>query len=341
MIEVRSLWKVFGAGSADEAIRLAGEGADRSTIQQQSGHTIGVRDVSFSVGQGETFVVMGLSGSGKSTLIRCLAGLHDITKGDVVIAGHHLVGISPEDLLALRRTKMAMVFQHFGLFPHRKVIDNIAYGLEVQGIAKKERRAKAGEVLDLVGLSGWADHYPDQLSGGMQQRVGLARALALDPAILFFDEPFSALDPLIRRDMQDELLRLQRELRRTIVFITHDFAEALRLGDRIAVMKDGVFEQVGSPEEVVARPATPYVQAFTRDVPQVKVLRARTVMTSGAASPTSADQRSIGGDELLEDLIPLFLQDPAPITVVDVDGSPIGVVTAAHVGAVLSGSDIP
>jgi glycine betaine/proline transport system ATP-binding protein len=332
MIEVRSLWKVFGTRS-DAAVSLAQTGADRAEILATTGCTIGVRDVSFDVAQGETFVVMGLSGSGKSTLIRCLSGLHEITSGEVSLGGCSLVGISPDALRDLRRTKMAMVFQHFGLFPHRRVIDNIAYGLEVQGIAKAERRRRAGEVLELVGLSGWDQHFPDQLSGGMQQRVGLARALALDPEILFFDEPFSALDPLIRRDMQDELIRLQRELRRTIVFITHDFAEAIRLGDRIAVMKDGVFEQIGAPEDVVARPATPYVEAFTRDVPQSKVVRARTIMTAPASI---AGSRSIGPDDTVERLLPLLLLDHEPLVVRDASGVVIGSVGIDQVRPVLT-----
>ena len=233
---------------------LSEAGADRAQILAETGQTIGVRDVSFDVGRGETFVVMGLSGSGKSTLIRCISRLVEPTRGSVVIDGEDVLAMDGEQLRAMRRTKMSMVFQHFGLFPHRRVIDNVAYGLEVQGIGKAERRARAGVVLEIVGLSAWASHYPQQLSGGMQQRVGLARALALDPQVLFFDEPFSALDPLIRRDMQAELLALQDTMHRTIVFITHDFAEALRLGDRIAIMKDGVFDQVGTPEEIVARP---------------------------------------------------------------------------------------
>jgi glycine betaine/proline transport system ATP-binding protein len=334
MIEVRSLWKVFGA-RADAAVALSQSGADRGEVLAATGCTIGVRDVSFTVTQGETFVVMGLSGSGKSTLIRCLSGLHNITSGDVSLGGRSLVGISSDDLRELRRTKMAMVFQHFGLFPHRRVIDNIAYGLEVQGIGKTERRRRAGTVLDLVGLSGWDQHFPDQLSGGMQQRVGLARALALDPEILFFDEPFSALDPLIRRDMQDELIRIQRELRRTIVFITHDFAEAIRLGDRIAVMKDGVFEQIGPPEDVVARPATPYVEAFTRDVPQSKVVRARTIM---AAPLAIAGARSIGPEDTVEQLVPLLLLDHEPLVVRDHDGQAIGSVGIEQVRSVLTPS---
>ncbi len=336
MIEVRSLWKVFGPGDHHRGIGAAQAGASRADIVASTGQTIGVRDVSFDVAQGESFVVMGLSGSGKSTLIRCLSGLHSISQGDVTIDGTSLVGISDDRLRELRRSKFAMVFQHFGLFPHRKVIDNAAYGLEVQGMGKDARRAKAGDILSLVGLDGWADHYPDQLSGGMQQRVGLARALALDPEILFFDEPFSALDPLIRHDMQNELLRLQAEQRRTIVFITHDFDEALRLGDRIAVMKDGVFEQVGTPEAVVAHPATPYVTAFTRDVPVAKVIRVHTVMTALPEGP-SASGRHVLSTDTLETIVPMFLADPAAVEVRDPAGETVGLISGSQVAAALTG----
>jgi glycine betaine/proline transport system ATP-binding protein len=335
VIDVTSAWKVFGPGSHATAITGAQNGQDRATVLKVHGATIGVRDVSFSVAAGESFVVMGLSGSGKSTLIRCLSGLHQLTQGDVNIDGTSLVGISDDRLRELRRTKMAMVFQHFGLFPHRKVIDNAAYGLEVQGMGKKERRDKAGEVLSLVGLDGWADHYPDQLSGGMQQRVGLARALALDPEILFFDEPFSALDPLIRHDMQSELLRLQAEQRRTIVFITHDFDEALRLGDRIAVMKDGVFEQIGTPEDVVSQPATPYVQAFTRDVPIGKVLRVQRVATAGASTAV----RRVHADQTIDSVVPLFLADPSPVAVIDSHGTVVGELSTSQLALALAGGE--
>jgi glycine betaine/proline transport system ATP-binding protein len=340
VIEVRSLWKVFGPGDHGRAIAESKRGSSRADILATSGQTIGVRDVSFEVASGESFVVMGLSGSGKSTLIRCMSGLQSISAGDVVIDGTSLVGISEERLRDLRRSKFAMVFQHFGLFPHRKVIDNAAYGLEVQGVSKDVRRRKAGEILSLVGLDGWADHYPDQLSGGMQQRVGLARALALDPEILFFDEPFSALDPLIRHDMQNELLRLQHEQRRTIVFITHDFDEALRLGDRVAVMKDGVFEQVGTAEQVVAKPATPYVAAFTRDVSIAKVLKVHSVMSrlsSADSTGPSATSRSVNADQSLESILPMFLTDLSPLLVLAPSGSIIGEVSGSAVAAALTG----
>jgi len=287
--------------------------------------------VSFDVRRGETFVVMGLSGSGKSTLIRCLSRLIDATSGSVRIDGVDITTMNPAALRALRRSKMSMVFQHFGLFPHKRVIDNVAYGLEVQGIARAARRERATAVLDTVGLGPWANHYPQQLSGGMQQRVGLARALVLDPEVLFFDEPFSALDPLIRRDMQDELCALQERLPRTIVFITHDFDEALRLGDRIAIMKDGVLDQIGTPEDVVANPATQYVREFTTHVPQAEVLTARRVMGSIRECTRQADASA-----KIADLIPMLLEDPSPIAIHDGDGGAVGSVGAADVAALLT-----
>jgi glycine betaine/proline transport system ATP-binding protein len=303
-------------------------------VLAETGQTIGVRDVSFSVGQGETFVVMGLSGSGKSTLIRCVARLVEPSRGSVLVEGEDLLAMDAGQLRQVRRTKMSMVFQHFGLFPHRRVIDNVAYGLEVQGTPKAERRRRAGEVLETVGLSAWASHYPQQLSGGMQQRVGLARALALDPAILFFDEPFSALDPLIRRDMQEELIGLQHTLARTIVFITHDFDEALRLGDRIAIMKDGVFDQVGTPEEIVVAPATDYVREFTNDVPKAKVLTAASVMHADQQAPPGS--RQVSARTKVDTLVPMLLSDPSPIAVVDDAGAPIGVVDPGGVARLLA-----
>ena len=276
-ISCRGVWKIFGPHA--ERIKDDLEaGATRAQVLEETGHVLAVRDVSFDVREGETFVVMGLSGSGKSTLVRCVSRLIEPTAGAILVDGEDVVGMSDKQLTELRRHKMSMVFQHFGLFPHRRVIDNIAYGLEIQGIAKAARMKKAGEVLELVGLSGWDRHYPHQLSGGMQQRVGLARALAVDPEILLFDEPFSALDPLIRREMQDELLRIQEVVRKTMIFITHDFLEAIKMGDHIAIMKDGGFMQVDTPEAVVARPADDYVRDFTEDVPRYKVLTARTVM---------------------------------------------------------------
>lgn len=331
-IEVRNLWKVFGTGSLDGAIARAQAGATRTDILKQLDQTVAVRDVSFSVTRGETFVVMGLSGSGKSTLIRCLSRLIEPTRGEVLLEGEDLLAMDEKALRGVRRGRISMVFQHFGLFPHRKVIDNIAYGLEVQGISKANRLERATEVLNIVGLAGWAEHYPQQLSGGMQQRVGLARALAVDPEILLFDEPFSALDPLIRREMQDELCRLQDTMHRTIIFITHDFAEALRLGDRIAIMKDGSFDQVGTPEEIVTNPATDYVREFTTDIPRAKVLTIRSVTVVGSANPGG---RSVPADARVERVIPMLLDSDEAINVVDATGRTLGVVNRSSVAKLL------
>jgi glycine betaine/proline transport system ATP-binding protein len=331
-IEVRHLWKVFGSGSPDSAISSAQGGATRTEILQQLKQTVAVRDVSFSVTRGETFVVMGLSGSGKSTLIRCLSRLIEPTRGEVLLDGEDLLAMDDKALRAVRRGRISMVFQHFGLFPHRKVIDNIAYGLEVQGVSKVERIERATNILNIVGLTGWAEHYPQQLSGGMQQRVGLGRALAVEPEILLFDEPFSALDPLIRREMQDELIRLQETMHRTIIFITHDFAEALRLGDRIAIMKDGSFDQVGTPEEIVTNPATDYVREFTTDIPRAKVLSVRSVTVVGTAKPGG---RSVHADAAVECVIPMLLDNDEPINVIDDAGEAIGVVNRLSVAKLL------
>ena len=270
-ISVRGLWKVFGP-KADEVVGTPLADLSRKELLAQTGCVAAVRDVSFDVAMGEVFVVMGLSGSGKSTLVRCLTRLIEPTSGSVVLEGEELLNASTSRLRELRRTKFSMVFQHFGLLPHRKVIDNIAYPLEINGVKKDVRHARAEEVIELVGLSGYANHYPEQLSGGMQQRVGLARALAVDPDVLFLDEPFSALDPLIRRDMQNEVIRLHHELGKTMVFITHDLAEAMKVGDRIAIMRDGAVVQMGTAEELVANPADDYVADFTQDIPKSHVL---------------------------------------------------------------------
>ena len=331
-LEVRHLWKVFGS-HPDRALAMARDGASRAEVQAATGCTVGVRDVGFSVAPGETFVVMGLSGSGKSTLVRCIARLIDPTAGEVLLDGDDLLAMDDARLREVRRTRMSMVFQHFGLFPHRKVIDNVAYGLEVQGVPRAQRREQAMQVLRKVGLADWAGHHPGQLSGGMQQRVGLARALALDPSILLFDEPFSALDPLIRRDMQDELIRLQQEEHRTIVFITHDFAEAIRLGDRIAIMKDGSFDQIGTPEELVLSPATDYVREFVTDVPRERVLRARSVMASG---PGSSPDRRVSASARVAEVLPMLVDDDRSVDVVGDDGTVIGHVDRGKVASVLA-----
>ena len=276
-ISCHNLWKIFGP-HPQRVLENLNRAHSRADVLETTGHVVGVKDVSFEVRRGETFVVMGLSGSGKSTLIRCISRLIEPTAGQVIVEGEEMIGMDDNRLRQLRLHKFSMVFQHFGLFPHRKVIDNVAYGLEVQGLDKEKRYARAREVLQLVSLQGWENHYPGQLSGGMQQRVGIARALAVDPQILFFDEPFSALDPLIRREMQDELIHLQEMMRKTIVFITHDFLEAVKLGDYIAIMKDGEIVQTGRPDQIILHPVNDYVQAFTKDVPRSRVLSAKAVM---------------------------------------------------------------
>lgn len=321
-ISCRHIWKIFGP-SPDSIQKELEAGLSRSEILEKTGHVIGVRDVSFDVQEGEIFVVMGLSGSGKSTLIRCLSRLIEPTRGEVILDGRNVVAMSQEELRDVRRRQMSMVFQRFGLFPHRRVIDNAAYGLEIQGIGREQRQKQAAEVLKMVGLGDWAYHFPHELSGGMQQRVGLARALAVDPEILLCDEPFSALDPLIRRDMQNELIRLQKSLQKTIIFITHDFLEAIKLGDRIAIMKDGEIVQIGTPEEIVANPADAYVREFTKDVPRVKVLTAERVMR-----PFNGEscEQSVPAQTTLEKLIPLTAESDIPIEVVDANGRPLGLI---------------
>ena len=331
-IACRDVWKVFGPNPA-QVIQQIGADQTRHQVLESTGHVLAVRGVSFEVGAGQTFVVMGLSGSGKSTLVRCLTRLTDPTQGQILIAGQDVVRLDEKQLLALRRHKVSMVFQNFGLFPHRRVLDNVAYGLEVRGIKKAERLERAAEMIQLVGLAGWERHFPKQLSGGMQQRVGLARALAVDPAILLFDEPFSALDPLIRREMQDELIRLQKVMHKTIVFITHDFLEALRLGDRIAIMRDGRFVQVGTPQELVLRPANDYVSAFTKDAPRAKVLTAASVMgphPSAGTAPAPAGE-NLRPDTRLEDCIPRVVASPEPVPVFDADHRCVGWVDRAGV----------
>ena len=276
-ITCSNVWKLFGSDEK-RIIKNLDKNLSIKEVQEKTGHVVAVKDVSFSIEKRETFVVMGLSGSGKSTLVRCISRLIEHTAVTVKMDDVDVTKMSNKELLDLRRTKMSMVFQHFGLFPHRTVIENIAYGLEVRGNKKTERIEKSMEVLKMVGLDGWQNNYPRELSGGMQQRVGLARALAVDPEILIFDEPFSALDPLIRREMQDELLKIQEKLQRTMVFITHDFLEAIKMGDHIAIMKDGEVSQVGTPEEIVANPKDQYVKDFCEDVPKYKVLSAGKVM---------------------------------------------------------------
>ena len=336
MISCRGVWKVFGP-KAERVVGSPDADLPRAELEARTGCVAAVRDVSFDVPEGGVFVVMGLSGSGKSTLIRCFSRLIEPTAGEVVIDGHDVRSLSTAELRDLRRSRMSMVFQNFGLLPHRRALDNVAFGLEVQGRAKVDRLARAQEMLDLVGLGAVGDSYPDELSGGMQQRVGLARALANDPGILLFDEPFSALDPLIRRDMQDEVVRLQHELQKTVVFITHDLAEALKLGDRIAIMRDGRFVQVGTPQEVVAEPADDYVRDFVRDVPRGHVLTARSIMNPADAAATAR----IPADTSVNDLVPVVAATDGPVAVVDDDGTVCGSVDRLCVLDALTDVPVP
>ena len=314
-IAVTHLWKVFGP-RPERVVGTPLADLPRAELRARTGCLTAVRDVSFEVPAGEVFVVMGLSGSGKSTLVRCLTRLIEPTSGEISIDGSPVRTMNAKQLRDLRRHRVAMVFQHFGLLPHRQVLDNVAYGLEIQGVGKAARHRRAAEVLELVGLGGHEHQYPEQLSGGMQQRVGLARALATDPAVLLFDEPFSALDPLIRRDMQTEVRRLHAEVGKTLVFITHDLAEALTLGDRIAVLRDGVLVQLGTPEELVGAPADDYVADFVRDVPRADVLTLRWIMRDAADDELCEDQ-PLSHQTVIRDAVERVLRAELPVPVVD------------------------
>ena len=314
-----NIWKLFGSDE-QRILKNLDTNLSRSEVQEKTGHVVAVKDVSFSIQKGETFVVMGLSGSGKSTLVRCISRLIEPTSGTVMMDDIDVTKMNKKELLDLRRNKMSMVFQHFGLFPHRTVLENIGYGLEIRGADKQDRLDKSMEVLKMVGLDGWHNNYPRELSGGMQQRVGLARAMAVDPEILIFDEPFSALDPLIRREMQDELLDIQQKLQRTMVFITHDFLEAIKMGDHIAIMKDGEISQVGTPEEIVANPVDQYVKDFCEDVPKYKVLSAGKVMREECSEETkklySSKQDCIKDNSKIEALIDTLCDSDNPYPVI-------------------------
>jgi glycine betaine/proline transport system ATP-binding protein len=335
VIEARDVWKIFGPHPE----RLLGSpdlDLPRAELHAKTGNTVASRDISFDVGRGEVFVIMGLSGSGKSTLVRCITRLIEPTSGTIHMCGQDVLGADARTLRQLRRTKVAMVFQHFGLFPHRTVIDNAAYGLEVQRVPKQTRHERAREILGVVGLAGVENSYPDQLSGGMQQRVGLARALAVDPEVLIFDEAFSALDPLIRREMQDEVLRLQERLQKTVVFVTHDLDEALKIGDRIAIMKDGRFVQVGTPAEIVGAPADEYVTEFVKDVPRGKVLTASFALQPHAGeTPESV----VNHDARLGELLPVIFGAQGPIGVVGSDDELVGILDRRMVVHILAGRE--
>jgi len=334
LIRAENVWKIFGA-HPERIIGTPDADLPRAELRAKTGCVAAVRNVSFDVWPGEVFVVMGLSGSGKSTLVRTLIRLIEPTAGTVEIAGQSVTGATRTELRNLRRHTSSMVFQHFGLLAHRRVIDNVAFGLEVQGVPKAERHARASDVLRLVGLEDSANQFPDQLSGGMQQRVGLARAFAVDPKVMLYDEPFSALDPLIRRDMQDEVIRLQYETGKTMVFITHDLPEALRLGDRIAIMRDGAIVQLGLPEELVGSPADEYVENFMRDIPRSHVLTLRWIMRD------PADGEPLDGPELdvrttVRNAVPTIAGSQRPVLAVQ-EGKVVGVVDRDAVLTAIAG----
>ena len=335
VISVRGLWKVFGpkADQVPDSEEL--RGLTRRELMDRTGCTAAVRDVNFEVAPGEVFVVMGLSGSGKSTLVRCLTRLIEPTAGEIVFEGEDIRDADERRLRELRRSKFSMVFQHFGLLPHRRVVENVAFGLEIRGMGRAERTRRALEVVELVGLSGYENSYPDQLSGGMQQRVGLARALAGDPDVLLFDEPFSALDPLIRRDMQSEVIRLHHEVGKTMVFITHDLSEALKLGDRILIMRDGELVQVGTPDQVVGAPADDYVRDFVSDIPRSHVLTLRWIMRP-ARPDDPLDGPALGPDVVIRDAVHAVLSAERPVRVMDGE-TLLGVVTSAEILEVIAG----
>jgi len=315
----QNLWKVFGP-HPESVLNVVNNGATKQEVLEQTGHVIAVKDVSFEVRENEIFVIMGLSGSGKSTLIRCINRLIEPTKGRVLVDGADIAQMSDVELQELRRHKLSMVFQGFGLLPHRSVWDNVAFGLELRGEDKKERQEKAIQVLELVGLKGWEKSRIYELSGGMQQRVGLARALAVDPEIILMDEPFSALDPLIRRQMQDEFINLRSVVKKTVLFITHDFIEALKLGDRIAIMKDGEIVQIGTAEEIVAHPADEYVSEFVKDVPRGKVVAVESIMEQPPVLVGSAQNLEVAIDGMRVKRVTVAF-------VVDTDGRLKGIVT--------------
>ena len=316
----RNIWKLFGHGAQEFLTRHGGNPSLEDI--QSAGLVAAARAVDITVGEGEIFVIMGLSGSGKSTLVRCLSRLIEPTAGEILFHGENLLAASDSRMIEIRRHKMGMVFQHFALLPHMTVLANVAFPLEVQGVGRAEREERARKMIALVGLTGREDAYPRQLSGGQQQRVGIARSLAVEPELWFLDEPFSALDPLIRREMQDEFIRLQSVLRKTIVFITHDFDEAIRLADRIAIMKDGEIVQAGTPEDIVLNPATEYVEEFTRAVPRAKVVRAGSVMTQDDGD---APEAAVSARATIAEAAPLFLQGAERLRVTDESGETIGV----------------
>ena len=327
-IEINNVYKIFGS-NPKSILPMVKDGASKEEILDKTGHTVGLDNVTLKIEEGEIFVCMGLSGSGKSTLIRHLNRLIDPTDGEIIVEGTNVMSLNKQQLIEFRRHKMSMVFQRFGLFPHRTVIDNVGYGLEMQGIAEAERKKTAMEKIEAVGLSGFENQYPAQLSGGMQQRVGLARALANDTDIMLMDEAFSALDPLIRSDMQKQLIDLQSELKKTIVFITHDLDESLRLGDHIGILNHGKLVQVGTPVDIIMNPADDYVKAFVKDVNRTKVIKAKTIMKS-KENVNGIDKNNlvkVREDQFIEEFLPQVVCTNANCEVVDKAGNIKGYIT--------------
>ncbi len=340
-LSCRNVWKVYGSRPGQFFDGTKGDVGDPAALAdriREADHIVAAADVSFDVHAGEIFVIMGLSGSGKSTMVRCLSRIVDPTAGEILLDGQDLMAVGPRELIEYRRHKMGMVFQNFGLMPHLNVLDNVAFPLEVQGIPLEQRRAKAREMIDLVGLAGREASYPRQLSGGQQQRVGIARSLAVEPELWFLDEPFSALDPLIRRQMQDEFLRLQRELNKSIVFITHDFLEALRIADRMAIMRDGAVVQIGKPADLILNPADDYVKEFTNDVPWGAVLTAGDIADPDCA--ITDDMGEAHADTAMAALLPYLAKHDAGVVVRDAAGTCVGALTAQDVvRALATGAD--
>jgi glycine betaine/proline transport system ATP-binding protein len=334
----RNLWKIFGPDPRGILTAMNGAAGDRTVLKQrlhQSGHLAAAIDVNFDIRLGEIFVIMGLSGSGKSTLVRCLSRLIEPTMGEILLDGEDLLTVSKARLIELRRRAMGMVFQNFGLLPHLTVRDNVAFPLRIQGMSETERLSRAKDMIDLVGLNGKEAAFPHQLSGGQQQRVGIARSLAVGPELWFLDEPFSALDPLIRRQMQDEFLRLQRMLQKTIIFITHDIAEAFRLADRIAIMRDGEVIQLGRPADIALQPANDYVADFTEEISLTRVISVADVMTPAGNDVAGGSVKPVSARLMLEELVPQLAAGVSAFPVVDEDDRLLGQVAAADIVDIL------
>ena len=334
VIKCESVYKIFGVNAAKMLLESNGN-VDAQTFQE-AGCIVGVNNASFEVSRGEMLVVMGLSGSGKSTLLRCISRLTDATAGKIFIEGQDLLALNNKELIELRRNKMGMVFQSCALLPHKTVLENIAFSLQIKGMKTEESIAKDMEMVKLVGLEGRENYFPRELSGGQQQRVGIARSLAVEPDIWFLDEPFSALDPLIRKEMQDEFLKLQSVLSKTILFVTHDFDEALRLADRIAIMKDGVIEQLDTPDNIVLNPATEYVRKFTEEVPREKVLKIESVMDTVDSSEEKSELK-VQKDAIIETVAEAVLMERKPLTVLDKNNNVVGTLHSSRVINVLFG----